>query len=355
MKMIAAATGRLIRPAKDHARIFGMIACLCLLIGATYMTIGVDTARADDLDGHENISLPIAINLGASKAYTAADGRLFLPDRAWQSGSYGHVDGIEDDLRPSFPIAGTDDPTLYLTRLMQWTTYRVDSIPEGQYVVVLHFAEIRAQSPGRQSVFDISIEGAPVLKDVDIFETSGLGRAYVRRFLTEVNDGTLDVVAHADVGADTNGGPRDHPGCRQRRKPDAPQNVEITPSFDATILRWTASSDPAIYGYHIYRSPNLDGPFNRITDQPVYGASYIDKFLDLPPNLPPSFDLWHYQLSTVDLFGNESPRSATVFGSAVGAGRRRPARLRTRDQCREPGHFAVGCALRRRGACARHP
>ena len=310
---------RLRRAVETHglASRSAIIVLIWLLTGALSMAFAItitatESARADDLIADEKPGLPIAINLGATAAYTSIDGTTFLPDQAWRPGSYGYVDGAKDDLRPSFPIAGTDDPTLYLTRLKQWTTYRIDEIPMGQYVVVLHFAEISAQGSG-QTVFDVSIEGTPILEGLDLFEQAGLGRADVRRFLTEVNDGSLDIVAQAGVGSTHMAAIEIIPVAATDVRPEAPQNSRVTPSFNANILTWTASSDPAIGGYHIYRSPNLDGPFIRISDQPVRGSAYVDTFLDLPANVPPSFDLWHYQLAAVDLFDNESERTPTVL------------------------------------------
>jgi hypothetical protein len=41
-------------------------------------------------------------------------------------------------------------------------------------------------------------------------------------------------------------------------------------------LHWTASTDTAIVGYHVYRATNPNGPFKRLTTAPVTSTSYTD-------------------------------------------------------------------------------
>lgn len=44
---------------------------------------------------------------------------------------------------------------------------------------------------------------------------------------------------------------------------------------DYPVLSWTASAD-ATLGYHIYRAARADGPFTRITAQPVTATTWTD-------------------------------------------------------------------------------
>jgi|GEM_PF-2554968 len=43
---------------------------------------------------------------------------------------------------------------------------------------------------------------------------------------------------------------------------------------EAVALTWSASTDEAIIGYHIYRAVSSDAPFTRLTETPVSGTSY---------------------------------------------------------------------------------
>lgn len=277
------------------------------LIALAFYAAGYGRAQAQQ----DELILPIAINLGTTNAYTAGNGTIFMPDQVWQNGSYGYVNGAAMRKPDSFPIAGTNDPALYRSKLKGWTAYRFDNMPDGTYAVVLHFAEVEAHGPG-QSIFDVVIEEQPVLEELDLFRAAGLGRAYVRRFLVDVSDGTLNIDSVADVGSTQMAAIEVHPVNGEDDLLMRPQDVQATPSFDAVILTWSPSSNPIIDGYYIYRSPNLDGPFTRITDRPVTGASNVDLFSDQPSGTSPSFDRWHYQLSTVDLFGNESDQTDPV-------------------------------------------
>jgi hypothetical protein len=51
-------------------------------------------------------------------------------------------------------------------------------------------------------------------------------------------------------------------------------------SNGSTTLTWLASTDPVV-GYHVYRSASADGPFLRLTPEPVQATSFTD--LSPPP------------------------------------------------------------------------
>ncbi|MDZ7726969.1 MAG: malectin domain-containing carbohydrate-binding protein [Dehalococcoidia bacterium] len=67
-------------------------------------------------------------------------------------------------------------------------------IEDGTYEVELYFAEIYSGtfSEGAR-VFDVSIEGDLVLDEYDVFADVGAESGVVKRFITSVNDGVLNV------------------------------------------------------------------------------------------------------------------------------------------------------------------
>ncbi len=70
----------------------------------------------------------------------------------------------------------------------------------GTYIVRLHFAEIYdgvAFVGGR--VFDVSIEGQPVLTSYDVFADAGYLTATSHTFVTTVSDGQLGITLHRVV------------------------------------------------------------------------------------------------------------------------------------------------------------
>ncbi|WP_226163610.1 malectin domain-containing carbohydrate-binding protein, partial [Hymenobacter terricola] len=72
------------------------------------------------------------------------------------------------------PIAGTTDDALYQTERYGTNgamSYAL-AVPNGTYTVTLHFAELYWTAAG-QRVFDVSLEGTPVLSRYDIFRKAG--------------------------------------------------------------------------------------------------------------------------------------------------------------------------------------
>ncbi|WP_375379546.1 malectin domain-containing carbohydrate-binding protein [Hymenobacter volaticus] len=87
------------------------------------------------------------------------------------------------------PIAGTDEDALYQTERYGRFTYHLP-VPNGQYMVRLHFAEIYWRAPG-QRVFDVAAEGTTVLQAYDIVQKVGPLTATTETFSVTVRDGQL--------------------------------------------------------------------------------------------------------------------------------------------------------------------
>ncbi|TGD82216.1 malectin domain-containing carbohydrate-binding protein [Hymenobacter wooponensis] len=93
------------------------------------------------------------------------------------------------------PIAGTTDDALYQTERYGNNGLLTYALPvtNGTYRVVLHFAENWWTAVG-QRVFDVSMEGAKVLDNFDIFRKVGLNTATTETFTATVADGTLNIL-----------------------------------------------------------------------------------------------------------------------------------------------------------------
>ena len=131
----------------------------------------------------------LAIDLGASRAFTAADGTVFAADRT----------GVGRDGGTSSAIAGTRDDALYQTE--SWdrggVAYSFD-VEDGTYAVRMHFAETHAPNfKVGAKTFDVSVEGVvpAALKGLDVFARAGANTAYVAEHVVTVTDGSLDVEA----------------------------------------------------------------------------------------------------------------------------------------------------------------
>ncbi len=59
---------------------------------------------------------------------------------------------------------------------------------------------------------------------------------------------------------------------------EPPSNLILSPMDNGkqVKLEWTASADPEVIGYHVYRGKKADSTFNLIINQPVINTSYVD-------------------------------------------------------------------------------
>jgi len=55
----------------------------------------------------------------------------------------------------------------------------------------------------------------------------------------------------------------------------SPSDLVVSDAWPEAVLSWTASTD-AVDGYHVYRSDSPDGPFTRLTTDPVTGTTFVD-------------------------------------------------------------------------------
>jgi len=53
-------------------------------------------------------------------------------------------------------------------------------------------------------------------------------------------------------------------------------HLVVNPTVSGAQLSWTASPEPGLLGYHIYRSASPSGPFTKLTTNPVAATTYTD-------------------------------------------------------------------------------
>ena len=129
---------------------------------------------------------PVRIKAGLSSSFKDSDGDVWLPDQ-------GFADGDTTDRPDDMQIANTKDAALYRTERYSMTSFSYP-VPNGKYIVKLHFAETYEgiSGPG-QRVFSFNVEGQE-FENFDIWvKAGGPNRAYVETVNTEVTNGKLDI------------------------------------------------------------------------------------------------------------------------------------------------------------------
>jgi hypothetical protein len=127
----------------------------------------------------------VRIKAGKSEPVKDAEGNVWLADQGFEGGQT-----IE---RPDIQIANTKSPDLYRAE-----RYSMDSfswpVPNGKYVVKLHFAETFDGITGLgERVFSFNVQGRE-FKDFDVWvKAGGALKAYVERVPVEVTNGKIKV------------------------------------------------------------------------------------------------------------------------------------------------------------------
>lgn len=83
-------------------------------------------------------------------------------------------------------------------------------------------------------------------------------------------------------------------------------------------LKWTTASEVDNFGFDIYRSLDKDGPFDRITDDPLPGAGTIDepqKYVLVDAEIDPTKDYYYY-IESISLGGVREKFSPVIRSPA---------------------------------------
>lgn len=128
----------------------------------------------------------IRINAGTDATYTDSSGNVWLSDRGFDGGD---IVSRADDMK----IENTKDPALYRTEHWGMSSFS-QPLPNGKYVVNLHFAEtwLGIEGPGGR-VFSFNVEGHE-FNDFDVWaKAGGAHRAYIETVNVDIADGSLDI------------------------------------------------------------------------------------------------------------------------------------------------------------------
>lgn len=171
---------------------FLSILAALLIVGSAPKSTAQTPSPAVPAKPAEAAKAVIRINAGASVAHTDANGNSWLPDQGFSGG-----DVI--DRGDSLAIANTKTPSIYRTEHYDMSGFS-KKLPNGKYVVKLHFAETFEEITGPgQRVFSINVEGHD-FKDFDVFaKAGGANSAYVETVNVDISDGQLDITFTSKV------------------------------------------------------------------------------------------------------------------------------------------------------------
>jgi hypothetical protein len=239
---------------------------------------------------------PIRVSAGGA-GYTDSLGQVWSADTGANAGNTWNC---------GCSITGTSDPTLYQGQ--RWGVFSYNfSTPPGNYAVTLKFAE--GFTAAGQRLFNVGINGVPVLSNFDIFATSGGTNVAL--------DETFNVASAGNIEIDFTQGSADFPkvdgiqvvslDAPAAAAGSSPQSVgSSTTGISATghfaTVTWTASDSASITGYNVYSANTSGGPYNRITSAPDTSTLYTDSSVQ-------AGGTYYYVITTVDSNGVESSYS----------------------------------------------
>jgi hypothetical protein len=264
------------------------------------------------LNGATHAATVIRVNVGGP-AYTDSAGQLWAADSGYNTGN-------PYTWPSSTPVAGTSDPALY--RSYRWDSLSAPEmvysfpVPNGGYQVKLHFAEMYEPlfAVGRR-IFDVRIENAVAIANLDIFAQAGARTALVKTVTTSVSDGRLDIafvhrVDNPKVNAieivSTNSTPDVTP-------PGAPGSLSAQAVSASQInLGWGAARDNVgVASYELERCTGT-GCSNFSLIARAAGTSYINTGLAASTT-------YAYRVRARDAAGNAGPYTATVRATSLSA------------------------------------
>ncbi len=189
--------------------------------------------------GVQPVEIPFRLNAGG--------GRLDQGGVVWQADSF-YVDGNVARQAEGIEIRQTDADELY--RFERWGSsgYKIP-IKNGTYRVILHHAEIFAGCQVQDCRrFSVEIEGVPIVRDLDIYDTAGGYTAFLVERRQVVTDGELTIsfasskqesqIAAIEILPVDSDGPVPQttvptsPGKDQSVPPETESSATTTPEFD---------------------------------------------------------------------------------------------------------------------------
>jgi hypothetical protein len=142
--------------------------------------------------------LPFAGGRGVNQGYRAIDSSHWSADQAYSTGSYGRLES-NPSYSSSSPVDLAFDPVVYQSfRQGPVLDYQAD-VPNGSYLLVLHFSEAVARQSGQRSM-QVVLDGVTQTPSVDIYAAVQANRALRLSYPVTVTTGQLHFTLQALAG-----------------------------------------------------------------------------------------------------------------------------------------------------------
>jgi beta-galactosidase len=149
----------------------------------------------------------IAVNVGSDVQYLDGSDHIWVEDRAYKAGSFGHIGGNPAMLNIKTVKKNTSDNPLYYSYQDNIKGYRFD-VANGTYELELSFIESDKIEKAMR-VFDVAVNGDRLLNDLDLSGDCGFGVALRKKFIINVTgDQGINVSFDAKAGKPTLSGIR---------------------------------------------------------------------------------------------------------------------------------------------------
>lgn len=153
---------------------------------------------AENLKEEKNFR-KIAINVGSATQYIDDSEYIWIEDRPYKTGSFGHIGGVPSALSIKTVKKNTRDTPLFYSYLSDLKEYRFD-IEDGNYELEMSFIEPEKINVDTR-IFDVMINGDIVLDKLDLMRDYGFAVAVNKKFVVNASENKgIQVVFHAIKG-----------------------------------------------------------------------------------------------------------------------------------------------------------
>lgn len=128
----------------------------------------------------------LAVNAGSDAQYIDPSEHVWIEDRPYKEGSFGHIGGTFCTLNIKTVKKGTNDKPLFYYYLKDLKGYRFD-VSDGTYELELNFIEPEKLEKDER-IFDVVVNGNIILPNFNLNDTYGFAVAVKKKFVIKAEN-----------------------------------------------------------------------------------------------------------------------------------------------------------------------